>query len=413
VATTFPTLSKQTWPHESISGELDTFYGNPTSMASHSASPQWSADNLTTVVPLFAMTYEGKPVAAITIHKKCAASLKRILDAIWTYTGKDQAKINAAHLNEFGGSFNYRSNVNSPSRLSLHAYGAALDLAPDQNPNGKPWVDNGTMLPRWAIDAFLAEGWCWGGDFNGTKDPMHFQATFNSHADAPQDQPAGAEPTSAVITPVVQPSIAIAPLTPVDAILAELKPLRDELLSSLDAKMKTDPEWRAWRALDRAIAVVGATAVTAPAAGTEPRSPTPPSSQGPTQSVPAATMFLNITATVFGGPGDEQELDYKDVPPGWADRPGVALPARFEGSRPRVEITRPSGANGAVVCEIIDVGPWNTDDPYWTTGTRPQAETGTDRTGRKTNGAGIDLTPAAAKACGLDGKGLVNWRFVP
>src|SRR5262252_7505105 len=60
-------------------------------------------------------------------------------------------------------------------------------------PNGTRWRENGRMLPRWAIDAFLAEGWCWGGDFSGTADPMHFQATFNRHSDAPQDQ---AQPAS-------------------------------------------------------------------------------------------------------------------------------------------------------------------------------------------------------------------------
>jgi hypothetical protein len=44
-------------------------------------------------------------------------------------------------------------------------------------------------------------------------------------------------------------------------------------------------------------------------------------------------------------------------------------------------------------------------------GTRPQAESGTDTSGRRTNGAGIDLTPAAAAAIGLDRKGQVVWFF--
>lgn len=118
--------------------------------------------------------------------------------------------------------------------------------------------------------------------------------------------------------------------------------------------------------------------------------------------------FIGITATVFGGPGDEQPTAYSDVRPGWADRPGVALPYRFPGARPMVTVSR----NGKTVdCPVIDVGPWNIKDPYWLTGTRPQAESGTDLTGRRTNLAGIDLTPEAARIIDLPGKGLVDWKF--
>src|SRR4029077_10271612 len=69
------------------------------------------------------------------------------------------------------------------------------------------------------------------------------------------------------------------------------------------------------------------------------------------------------------------------------------------------------GPKGDVTCDIGDVGPWNTHDPYWQTGGRPQAETGTDMGGRHTNLAGIDLSPAVARATGIDGKGKVDWAF--
>jgi hypothetical protein len=32
--------------------------------------------------------------------------------------------------------------------------------------------------------------------------------------------------------------------------------------------------------------------------------------------------------------------------------------------------------------------------------------------GKTSNGAGIDVTPAAAKLLGISGKGTVHWRFV-
>lgn len=125
--------------------------------------------------------------------------------------------------------------------------------------------------------------------------------------------------------------------------------------------------------------------------------------------------FTGITATVFGGPSDNMagaQTAY-GTPGNWWERPGVALPARFEGIRPRVLV---SHQGRTVDCEIIDVGPWNDrpGDPYWLTGTRPKAEQGlVDDHGRiPSNKAGIDLTPAAAAAIGLQGKGLVDWDFV-
>jgi uncharacterized protein (TIGR02594 family) len=110
-----------------------------------------------------------------------------------------------------------------------------------------------------------------------------------------------------------------------------------------------------------------------------------------------------ITATMFGGPKSAYGGAIDD------NSPGVALPFHFSGERPRVRVTSKAAS---IECSIVDVGPWNVNDPYWQTGTRPQAETGTDMTGRKTNHAGIDLTLAAAKVLQIDGKGLVDWEFV-
>jgi uncharacterized protein (TIGR02594 family) len=118
--------------------------------------------------------------------------------------------------------------------------------------------------------------------------------------------------------------------------------------------------------------------------------------------------FSAITATVFGGAGDPNTSAYDEHSIN-DDELGVALPARFTGARPKVRIFNGSRA---VECEIVDVGPWNTNDKYWETGTRPQAESGIDRMGRTTNRAGIDLTPAAARTIGISGKGLVDWEFV-
>lgn len=119
--------------------------------------------------------------------------------------------------------------------------------------------------------------------------------------------------------------------------------------------------------------------------------------------------YTNIVATVFGGSEDPNNSAYDNHIIN-DDELGVALPARFEGTRPKVRVF----SGGRVVdCMIVDVGPWNTTDKYWETNTRPQAESGEDLSGRTTNKAGIDLTPAAALALGIDGKGVVDWMFLP
>jgi len=117
-----------------------------------------------------------------------------------------------------------------------------------------------------------------------------------------------------------------------------------------------------------------------------------------------------IICTVFGG--DDYNVSAYDETLVLNDEDFyVALPDRFEGERPLVRVYNcETGANE--FAEIWDVGPWNTNNPYWETGDRPQAESGTDMSGRKTNGAGIDLSPALAEALGIDGMGQVDWDFV-
>ncbi len=175
-------VAQAQWPRESTPGALDAFYGNPRGPGGD-VSPEWLAANMVKIAPPYPMTYEGKTVELIFVHRKCAESLRRIFRAIWDHYGHDLAKIRAAHLDEFDGSFNYRTNRNDPSKLSTHSYGIAIDLAAKWNPNGKIWQPNSGMIPLDVVRIFAAEGWAWGGQFNGTKDAMHFQGTLNIHAD--------------------------------------------------------------------------------------------------------------------------------------------------------------------------------------------------------------------------------------
>jgi uncharacterized protein (TIGR02594 family) len=136
-------------------------------------------------------------------------------------------------------------------------------------------------------------------------------------------------------------------------------------------------------------------------------------------SPPAPTegWIHGVTATVFGSYEGEQsayggELDDSE--------PFVALPDRFEGVRPTVEVMNEDGT--IVEATIEDVGPWMISDCYWQTQTRPVAEqcfasktplpSGPQKGRVPSNPAGIDLSPALAKSLGVQGMGKVSWRLM-
>lgn len=91
--------------------------------------------------------------------------------------------------------------------------------------------------------------------------------------------------------------------------------------------------------------------------------------------------------------------------------PFVALPSEAA-LRQWVEVTNP--LNGRTIkALVLDVGPWNIDDDeYVFGGSRPQAESGKDKFGRTTNGAGIDLGQMVWFSLGMVDNGEVEWKFV-
>jgi hypothetical protein len=166
------------WPKQS---ECDQFYGNPRGR-NGLANATWEAANLEFVaVPwkMVAAWGSGTKITRMKVHKKCAASLYRVLQAIWISAlkaSKDkagaQALIESWGLHLYGGGYNFRPK-RGRSVLSMHAYGCAIDLDPDRN-------DMGDRAPHLAncpevVKAFTDEGWAWGGDWENP-DAMHFQA---------------------------------------------------------------------------------------------------------------------------------------------------------------------------------------------------------------------------------------------
>jgi len=72
-------------------------------------------------------------------------------------------------ITSWEGIYAFRS-IRGHHRLSLHAFGAALDI----NSLTNQLNTVGDMDPR-VIEIFRHFGFLWGGDFHGRKDPMHFQ----------------------------------------------------------------------------------------------------------------------------------------------------------------------------------------------------------------------------------------------
>jgi uncharacterized protein (TIGR02594 family) len=127
-----------------------------------------------------------------------------------------------------------------------------------------------------------------------------------------------------------------------------------------------------------------------------------------------------ITATWFGGSSETENSAYAPYDKITATEISVALPYRFPGILPMVEVMNDDGQ--VEIAKIRDVGPWMIDDPYWDHGTRPIAEkcyasrtplpSGPQKGRVPSNPAGIDLSSALAKKLGVDGD-KVSWRFKP
>lgn len=152
------------------------FYGDPD--PDHNGTPDrvWEMEALERFSPPYRMVLAWdttKRLNSITVHKKCASSLFRILSRIAEHFGSEQAiEANGMHL--FGGAYNFRT-MRGATKLSMHAYGCAIDLDPEANPLGRRYKEAAGMMPRAVVDIFKSEGWTWGGEWKRA-DCQHFQA---------------------------------------------------------------------------------------------------------------------------------------------------------------------------------------------------------------------------------------------
>ena len=117
------------------------------------------------------------------VHKYAFSSIRLVDD--YGEPGDDNLSMAANNTS----AFNYRY-VTGTKKLSLHSYGAAIDINPVMNPyivgnrvapkNAAAYVDRSQKLPG-MIDhddlcykLFTQKGWKWGGDNRNEKDYQHF-----------------------------------------------------------------------------------------------------------------------------------------------------------------------------------------------------------------------------------------------
>jgi hypothetical protein len=148
---------------KSDQASLKKFYGDP----GRDEVAKW-------LVPIdvsnLGIKYSGKPVTKINVHEKCAASLLAALKAVAALPDSDGRWV----LKEYAGVYNHRP-MRGGTSWSLHAYGAAIDLAPDTNGLHTHWPTKADM-PIEVMEEFARYGWA-GLGWSIARDAMHFQAT--------------------------------------------------------------------------------------------------------------------------------------------------------------------------------------------------------------------------------------------
>ena len=151
------------WPKDNNVAK-NAFYGD-----FHSAN--WQSNYLTRIKPPFQMSYDKHPIPNVLVNRMCSVSLMLVFNEVWDACHHDQKIAEATGITDFGGCFNIRP-IKGSSNWSNHSWACAIDLSPGSN----GFNVQKTTLGKIVVETFKAQGWLWGGDYRGRKDPMHFEA---------------------------------------------------------------------------------------------------------------------------------------------------------------------------------------------------------------------------------------------
>lgn len=154
--------SPHPWPAPDQSS-MDRFYG-----------PVGNVETVGVAVPFKMYLYDGpSTVKSITVHKKVASSLSRVLESIKSRYPTDEERA-VAGINKFFGSYVVRP-MRGGRAWSKHAWAVAIDFDANRNGLNTSWPTKAKM-PLGVMECFAKEGWLNLGWTIG-RDSMHFQAT--------------------------------------------------------------------------------------------------------------------------------------------------------------------------------------------------------------------------------------------
>lgn len=155
------------WPKQNDHAAMVALYGNPDN-GTGNADPKWEAAHLVKIIPPYQMYFGKVPITGIRVNKGCSDALLEALHGILKLYGT-QAAIEAHNMHQFSGCYNFRPKRGGGS-LSVHAYGAAIDLDAEHN----PFRTKHFSMPAEVIKIFTDLGADAGAHWN-PPDAMHFQ----------------------------------------------------------------------------------------------------------------------------------------------------------------------------------------------------------------------------------------------
>lgn len=129
----------------------------------------------------------GGLTKGLYVHERLAPALQQVADNLTAAAAAGQT-----YRIWDSQTWSFSAYTIPPTRkLSFHAVGAAIDVNSLLNPYRS---DNTliTNMPEWFVDAWRDAGWCWGGDWQTIKDPMHFSwmgPMFTPGYEMPPPQP--------------------------------------------------------------------------------------------------------------------------------------------------------------------------------------------------------------------------------
>ena len=100
----------------------------------------------------------------VRVHSRALAAFNQVASNL--------AATGSVYATRSGETFGFTARTVTGTRsISYHAFGAAVDVNSRTNPTASSLL---TDMPEWYVNAWRQAGFCWGGDWVGQKDAMHY-----------------------------------------------------------------------------------------------------------------------------------------------------------------------------------------------------------------------------------------------